>query len=150
MKKHAIALFIVLLSDVALAEQYFCKAEKSSGFAFNNSSGIWTPVIIQTSNQYLIKPGKGKKYKYYVFPLRSGTEDILNATGCKEGFSKAGVLICDVGLGGTYIFNRNNSRIMRSFMLGYWNVDLPFGGPTDKSSNTPFMEIGSCELQKGK
>ena len=147
MKKYVIPLATVLFSNQVYADQYLCTAQKSSGFVFNSKGSEWIPVVFDTTNKYVIRLSP-KSNKYQVDLIRGGVEDKIQGTSCKEGFSDGGVLTCDIGLGGTYIFNKKNLRVIRSFMHGYWNIGLPFGGDTDKNGNTPFMEIGTCISQE--
>jgi hypothetical protein len=145
--KHIILLTSIFLCGPVFSLDFVCQAKKSSGFYFNKEQGEWLPTIFSTNEQYKIVKLKNTKSCTYDIYIGSQPNQMMRSC-CSEDFNSNGIMSC-TGFDGDYQFNRNNSRFIRSFKRGYWDVGLNrFGiADTDYNGATPFMEIGTCNYE---
>jgi len=135
--------FLFLSAPPVKADQYLCVAEAAAGFSYDENIKKWKSTTFRTDNKYIIAPVKREGYAYKI----SKIGDTNPFSSCKEGFNKSGFLFCE-GVG-DFKFNKNNGRYLFIYSFGYYSVHpelgkiLP-GMESDKTSDTPYMEIGKC------
>ena len=141
-------IFLLFVSSICQADQYLCITNKATGFDFNEQSNDWETTSFKTADhKYIISqvveseenPYKGKKYM--VVKMGKSTPSFL----CESDIDSDGFLFCEAyGTCGGFRFNKTNGRFILHFMIGYYNVLPDLNGITDKTSDTPFIEIGTC------
>ena len=142
MKRLVILLLItfIFFTSFALAdEQYLCTAKSASGFYFNKSVKIWQRTKFEADSKYTISKPEGSQWAFVVRKI----ENFSPIATCKDDFDEAGLLFCK-GTGYDFRFNRNNGRYLSAYLLGYFTVLPGTNDKTDATSDTPFIEIGTC------
>ena len=131
-------LFVCLfLASVAYGEEkYICIAEKTVGFSYNEHTKGWLEAVFKTDNKYILSECPGSDCAYRLVEI--GGKNPVST--CKETFNSAGYIFCSMLT--KFKFNKDNGRFLLVHSLGYYNVSP--GVYTDKSSPTPYMEIGKC------
>lgn len=145
MKRIACIAIFFFLSGVSHADQYLCVAGQTTGFAFDEKAKKWVVTSFKNEDDKFIVSEAGdtksriyESVKYNVTKLGSSSPSFR----CEYEFTNLGFLFCKATLRmGTFKFNRINGRYLRTYSVGYYNV-LP--DETDKTSDTPFVEIGTC------
>ena len=131
--------FAVVTSFAFADEQYRCTADSASGFYFNRAAESWQRTKIKADSKYTISKPEGSKWAFVVRKVR----DFSPIATCKDGFDEGGLLFCK-GTGYDFRFNRNNGRYLAAYLLGYFDVLSGTNDKTDATSDTPFIEIGTC------
>ena len=142
MKRFVIplAMAFAFFTSFALAEeQYLCTGEIASGFYFNKSAKIWQHTKFEADSKYTISKAEGSKWAFVVRKVG----DSSPIAACKDSFDEAGLLFCK-GAGYDFRFNRNNGRYLSAYLFGYFTVLPESNDITDTTSDTPFIEIGTC------
>lgn len=126
---------------------WLCVIDQSTGFAYSKNLRKWTTTNFSDRDKYLISPIPGNaNYKYKITKL--GEEAVNGVTIpqalCKDGFSNNTPFLHCSGIYGTFSFNKQMGRIIHSSTMGYFNVATGTNNITDETSDTPFIEIGTC------
>ena len=109
------------------------------GLLLNKSAKIWQRTKFKADPKYTISKPKGSKWSFVVRKVG----DFSPITVCKDGFDEAGLLFCK-GTGYDFRFNRKSGRYLTAYLLGYFNVLPGTNDIADATSDTPFIEIGTC------
>jgi len=125
--------------EVLGQEKYLCVAERATGFAYNEISKSWENMNFKTDAKYIISKSNAKGYSFKVTKVGEDNPEFE----CEKGFNEYGYLLCGEGIG-EFKFNKKNGRFIKVYLFGYFNVLPEVNKFTDKSSDTPFMEIGKC------
>ena len=142
MKRLIILLTITFAFVTSFAfadEHYLCTADSSNGFYFNKSAKIWQRTKFKADSKYTISKPEGSNWAFVVRKIRNFSP----IATCKDGFDEAGLLFCK-GTGYDFRFNRKNGRYLSAYLLGYFNVLPGTNDLSDATSETPFIEIGTC------
>ena len=135
-----LAITFAFVTSFAFAdEQYLCTADSSNGFYFNKSAKIWQRTKFKADSKYTISKPEGSKWAFVIRKVRNFSP----IATCKDGFDEAGLLFCK-GKGYDFRFNRKNGRYLSAYLLGYFNVLPGTNDLSDATSETPFIEIGTC------
>jgi len=132
-------IFFLLFTGVAVAEQYLCVAEHSTGFSYDKATKEWKNTNFKTSTNYLVSKADGTKYAWQVTEIGKTRPSFR----CESDFDEYGYLSCS-GIGGDLNFNKKNGRFLHSYLIGYYIVLPEVNKLTDEGSDTPFIEIGKC------
>ena len=135
-----VALCFFTLAAPAVAQQYLCVSDKSSGFAYDESSRTWDHAGLETDGQSFLVASDGSESGFQVTQVG----DSFVVSRCSEGFDEYGYLTCE-GIW-EFKFNRRNGRFVTAFVFGYLNVLPGVNDITDATSNTPSITIGTCSL----
>ena len=127
---------LLLVSAAYGEEKYICIAEKTTGFRYDEQKKEWQRAFFKTDNKYILSKCPGSDCAYQLVGI--GEKNPIST--CKETFNSAGYIFCSMQA--EFKFNKHNGRFLLVHSLGYYNVSP--GVYTDKSSPTPFMEIGKC------
>jgi len=128
---------------------YLCESTSAVGFKFSPSEGRWVPAIFEASHKFHVRPfdrakeaiGEEDYPKHHWDVVRVGEPPGgLPDAYCKEDFTGEGWLFCKA-IGGDFTFDKENMRFLHSYALGYWGIRP---GKSDATSDTPYMEIGTC------
>lgn len=141
MIRWVVSIGAMLLSGSALAEaSYLCVSDEAVGFSFKATGG-WGSANFGNRSKYLVSQSSEKGATLEVKEVGETEPTSL----CKNGFSKAGVLICEEGFL-KFRFNRNNGRFLSFADAGYWSDDLNAkkGSLLEEGKLTPYMERGKC------
>jgi len=132
--------FLCLLGSATVAhgEQYLCVAEHASGFSYYELSNGWRPAEFSTQSKYVVSASPSEAHVYEVKEL--GKDRVISR--CKDDFDEWGYLDCH-GIK-DFKLNRKNLRFLAIYPFGYVNVLPDLNKTTDKSSDTPSMQIGFC------
>ena len=131
--------FVFITSFAFADEQYLCTADKASGFYFYKAAKSWQSTKFKADSKYTISKPEGSKWAFVVRKVKNFSP----IATCKDGFDEAGLLFCK-GTGYDFRFNRNNGRYLAAYLLGYFNVLSGTNDKADATSETPFIEIGTC------
>ena len=131
--------FAFITSFAFADEQYLCTADKASGFYFYKAAKSWQRTKFKADSKYTISKPEGSKWAFVVRKVRNFSP----IATCKDGFDEAGLLFCK-GPSYDFRFNRNNGRYLSAYLLGYFDVLPGTNDKTDATSDTPFIEIGTC------
>lgn len=129
-------LCLFLLSGVVSAEQWFCIADKSTGFFYSEETKVWerTTFNIDDSKYIIRKYDKHPDLWPYVV-TRVGEGGVYHY--CPKDFDWSGTLECY-----HFNFNKNTLRFIN------YNVDAYYGSQGEisdtASAATPYIEIGKC------
>jgi hypothetical protein len=137
-KLGVIGFIIFSFVEVKAEEKYLCVAERSTGFAYNEFSKSWESTNFKTDAKYMISKSSDKGDSFKVTKIGDDYQEFE----CQKGFNEYGYLLCE-GVG-EFRFNKKNKRFIKIYPIGYYNVLPEINKVTDKSSDTPFIEIGKC------
>ena len=143
MSKCGLALLFCAASLPALGQElaasYLCVADSAAGFSFDKANKTWRHANFRTDKKYILsrskQPGVAWDVKDFGVPVAT----------CKSNFNDRGFLFCQ-GFGYEFRFNKNNSRFMIAYLIGYWSDSPVQKGSlsSDEGANTPSIEIGKC------
>lgn len=138
-RKAILVLFIFFFpwSAGAAIEGYFCVADISSGFSYNDVSKKWVISSFNVDDaKYMLRPSKNPAFKWEVIKIGDPVSMIV----CVEEFNEYGYLNCR-GIH-EFRFNKKTSRFLMAYLFGYYL--LPEQTGIYKGSNNPYIEIGKC------
>ncbi len=153
MKCLGIIVFLTIVSNTSLADQYLCIAEESTGFFFNEKSNKWETSKFQTDHLKYVVSQVGPEEVYSFVPRKWSYKVVKHGENwpsflCEEDFNKPGYLSCPNSEAsnnqGDFHFNNKNLRFLIANPFGYFNVLPSINKITDETSATPFMTIGKC------
>jgi len=158
-KTWTVAILLVLLSSVFIinayaetakketitADSYLCTAEKSTGFAYNETITDWEITSFNTSvNKYFIVKSEKNDFIKAIWEVRRIGKNYPTFY-CPTDFDKYGYLNCE--LMGTFTMNNNNLRYLLVFPFGYVSDNIKDEEGTiiiKEGESSPFLEIGKC------
>lgn len=120
-------------------EQYLCVVDKSSGLSYDKNLKQWDTITFRSGRKYLISASRLPELVFQVTEV--GDND--PSGWCEKGFTKFGILLCDMA-GGNFKFNRNNGRFLIDYSIGYYNVQSDSIDTPAENANTPYVSIGKC------
>lgn len=130
---------LLIANHIEAEEQYLCTADKVSGFSFNENSKEWKQSSFKANSKYVVSRLSDSSTAFVVREIGNSFPDAW----CEDPFTDAGYLHCR-RLGGDFSLNRKNGRYIASSLMGYLNVVPGVNDITDKTSDTPYIEIGKC------
>lgn len=137
-RSASLAAFVILLSATsAVAEQYVCIAEHTTGFRYNRSSESWSPVTFLASKKLVVTVSKSSDYEFEVKTL--GSKYDFPEFTCEDAFNEYGYLFCE-GFG-EFRMNKNTLRFQSYYPIGYVAADFD---EEHQATNNPSLTIGKC------
>lgn len=124
---------------MAVAEQYLCVAEHSTGFSYNKVTKEWENANFKADEKYVIAKADGTKHAWQVTEIGKTSPSFR----CESDFTEYGYLSCP-GIGGDFNFNKKNGRFLFSYLIGYYTVIPEVNQGKDEGSDTPLIGIGKC------
>jgi len=145
-----VSLTFTTITNAQAEEQWLCTSKQTTGFAYR--TGKWSEQSFTAGDIFIIKPLTQKEikfaqdfylgdaYSYGVF--RQGSKVPYHV--CDESFSGVGYLYCG-DFRGFFSFNKFNLRFTHGQSGGYSSVVPGINDLTDETTDTPFLEIGTCQ-----
>ena len=131
--------------ETITADSYICTAEKSTGFAYNETITDWEITSFNTSvNKYFIVKSEKNDFIKAIWEVRRIGKNYPTFY-CPTDFDKYGYLNCE--LMGTFTMNNNNLRYLLVFPFGYVSDNIKDEDGTiiiKEGESSPFLEIGKC------
>ena len=135
-----IFLLSILIPATAIAEQYLCIADLSTGFSYDSTNKKWRSVDFNVDDsKYMISESDITNMTYKITKIGQS----YVSAWCEDDFIDSGTIFCEFG-NNQFRFNRESGRFIMSSASGYYYVTLGDNIFTDENSATPFIEIGKC------
>lgn len=119
----------------ALAEQYICVSEVSSGVLYDVKINKWRAASFKAGDRYVLSQDEAQSW----ILKKLGDED--PSSTCKDGFSDSGWLQGCEDQVHDFTFNKNSLRFQLIYKGGYVKQTRKF---KDLESHTPTIQIGKC------
>jgi hypothetical protein len=123
-------------------DAYMCLPQNTTGFKYDKNIADWKVNNFENRDKYIVSKSKLSGYGWKVTKYMKTAPIYV----CEEGFNNAGYLFCEET--GEFRMNKHNLRYIRTYILGYYNLNVKDDNGTVKTegegSSTPFIEIGKC------
>ena len=137
----AVVVMTLFMVTGANAQSYLCTSDQASGFKFDEKLEKWKPANFNINDKYVIsrpKAGEGDPNSKWIV---TDAKDKSIVASCGAEIDSSNYLFC-TGSTGQFNFNSGNLRYILTYSFGYFNAGRP--NFPDSTSNTPYMEIGTC------
>lgn len=126
---------VVIAAEPVISKTYLCIADSAVGFKRDPKTQKWGSTEFNVEKKRYIVKRAGKDAHVTEF---GSQESFFNCANFNEyGFTR-----CQ-GLGEIFSFNDSSLRYMDIYTIGYV-TSLKSGDAKDVSSDTPYIEIGTC------